>query len=249
MRPVSVANLMTPFENGVRPVLTQHRSLSAPITDLLTVAVCGIYAIQAAQTALWGTPSVFETTNYVYLRAPWLAWPLSPLLHGGLAHVVPNVVTLFLFGRIAEAHLPRRRFAAMAFVAAVGSIAALAGWSVAFAAEPHVAVYGISGVVFAAAGFAVVHLPSHDRVTDLELLAVLFGLCAVALVGGESLAALALLSPAAINVGHAVGLLVGLVTAVVSRDCPDPLGRDGSDSDAEAEGIPRDRDTATPKES
>jgi hypothetical protein len=46
-----------------------------------------------------------------------------------------------------------------------------------------------------------------------------------------------------------VGLLVGLVTAVVSRDCPDPLGRDGSDSDAEAEGIPRDRDTATPKES
>ena len=229
MRPVSVANLMTPFANGLGSIVAQHRSLSAPVTDLLSVAVCGVYAIQAAQAVFWGVPSVFEATNYVYLRAPWLAWPLSPLLHGGLAHVVPNVVTLFLFGRIAEAHLPRRRFAAMAFVAAAGSIAALAGWSVIFAAEPHVAVYGISGVVFAAAGFAAAHFPGHDRVTDLELLAVLFGLCAVALVGVQALAALLLRSPATINVGHAVGLLVGLGTAAVSRDCPDSLDRGGSE--------------------
>ena len=239
MRPVSVANLMTPFENGLRSIVAQHRSLSAPVTDLLAVAVCGIYAIQAVQTALWGAPSVFEATNYVYLHAPWLAWPLSPLLHGGLAHVVPNVVTLFLFGRIAETHLTRRRFTTMAFAAAAGSIAALAGWNMVFAAESPVAVYGISGVVFAAAGFAVVHFPSHDRVTDLELLAVLFGLCAVALVGVQALAALLFRSPATINVGHAVGLLVGLGTAAVSRDCPDSLDRDGSDPDVCDESAPR----------
>jgi membrane associated rhomboid family serine protease len=233
MRSVSVANLMTPFENGLGSIVDQHRSLSAPITDLLSVAVCGIYAVQAAQAVVWGVPSVFEATNYVYLRAPWLAWPLSPLLHGGLAHVVPNVITLFVFGRIAEAHLPVRRFAAMASVAAAGSIAALAGWSVVFASEPQVAVYGISGVVFAAAGFALVHLPHHERVTDLELLAVLFGLCAVALVTVESLAALVLRSPATINVGHAVGLLVGLGTAAVSRTCNQSRTRASTSLDEE----------------
>jgi membrane associated rhomboid family serine protease len=210
MRRVSVRNLLTPFENGLRPVVAQHRSLSAPVTDLLAIAVCAVYAIQAAQTALWDSPSVFATTNYVYLRTPWIAWPLSPLLHGGLEHVVPNVLTLFVFGRVAEAHLRTRRFAAMAFLAAAGSIAALAGWSLVFGRGSHVAVYGISGVVFAAGGFAVVHLPTHQQVTDIELLAVLFGVCAVGLVTAEFLGAVLFASPGAVNVGHTVGLLVGI---------------------------------------
>jgi hypothetical protein len=76
-------------------------------------------------------------------------------------------------------------------------------------------------VVFAAGGFAVAHLPDHERVTDLELLTVLFGLCAVGLVGVEALGAAAGGSPASLNVGHAVGLLVGVGTAVLSRDCAD----------------------------
>jgi membrane associated rhomboid family serine protease len=227
MRRVSVANLLRPFENGVRSALAQHRSLSAPVTDFLAVAVCAVYAAQAFGTALWNAPSVFVTTNYVYLQAPWLAWPLSPLLHGGLEHVVPNVVTLFAFGRIAESHLSTRRYAAMAAIAAVGSIAALAWWGTVFGGDSHIAVYGISGVVFAAAGFAVVHLPDHGRVTDPELLAVLFGVCAVGLVGVQSLGALVLLSPATINVGHAVGLLVGAGTAfTVDSDCADHGSRD-----------------------
>ncbi|MGQ4556683.1 rhomboid family intramembrane serine protease [Halobellus sp. GM3] len=214
MRRVSVANLLTPFENGPRAVLDQLRSLPAPITDFLSIAVCAVYAVQAVQTVVWGTSSVFVTTNYVYLRAPWLAWPLSPLLHGGLEHVVPNVLTLVAFGRIAESHLSARRFAVMAALAAAGSIAALAWWSAAFDSDPHVAVYGISGVVFAAGGFAVVHLPTHGRATDAELLAVLFGVCAVALVAGEALIALSFTSPATVNVGHAVGLLVGVATGL-----------------------------------
>ncbi|WP_336024270.1 rhomboid family intramembrane serine protease [Halobellus salinisoli] len=224
MRRVTAANVLTPFERGVRPLVSQHRALAAPITDLLTIVVCGVYAIQAAQTTLWGVSSVFETTNYVYVRAPWLAWTVAPLLHGGLTHVVPNVLTLFVFGRITEAHLSRRRFAAMVVLAAVGSILALVGWSAVFASGSYVAVYGISGVVFAAAGFALVHLPRHGRVMDLELLAVLFGVCAVALVAVESIVALAFHTPAGINVGHAAGLLVGVATALVSpvgeRVCP-----------------------------
>lgn len=200
-------------------MLAQHRSLSAPVTDLLTLAVCAVYALQAFQTALWDAPSVFVATNYVYLRAPRLAWLLSPLLHGGLTHVVPNALTLFVFGRIAEVHLSRVGFAAMTLLAAAGSIAALAGWGIAFGSDPHVAVYGISGVVFAAAGFAVVHVPRHGTVTDLELLAMLFGVCAVGLVSVEVLAAAVFLSPASINVGHATGLAVGVGAGVVSSAC------------------------------
>jgi membrane associated rhomboid family serine protease len=141
------------------------------------------------------------------------------LLHGGLAHVVPNVLTLFVFGRIAEAHLSKSRFAAMVLLAAAGSIAALAGWGIAFGSDPNIAVYGISGVVFAAAGFALVHVPQHGRVTDLELLALLFGVCAAGLVGIEILTTVLLRSPASINVGHAAGLFVGVGTAVVSQEC------------------------------
>ncbi|WP_156105687.1 rhomboid family intramembrane serine protease [Halobellus rufus] len=216
MRRVTAANVLTPFARGVRPLVSQHRALAAPLTDLLAIVVCGVYAVQAAQAALWDVSSVFETTNYVYVRAPWLAWSLAPLLHGGLTHVVPNVLTLFVFGRVAEVHLPRGRFVAMVALAAVGSILALVGWNALFSAGSYVAVYGISGVVFAAGGFAVAHLPRHGRVTDLELLAVLFGVCAVALVGVETLLAVALSAPATINVGHAAGFLVGVATATVS---------------------------------
>lgn len=229
MRPVSPSSLVTPFTSGVRTVLARHRSLSAPVTDLLAVAVCAVYAAQAFQAVRWGTPSVYVATNYVYFRMPWVAWPLSPLLHGGLVHVVPNLITLLAFGRIVEAHLTTRRFAAMAAVAAGCSIAALAGWGLAFGSRPYVAAYGISGVVFAAGGFAVVHLPAHDRVTDLELLAVLFGLCAVALVAVEAIGAAVSLSPASVNVGHAAGLVVGLLTAALCGDCVDvPVGGDRS---------------------
>ena len=221
MRPVSLSNLATPFERGVRTVVVHHRSLSAPVTDLLAVVVCAVYAAQAFQAVRWGAPSVFVATNYAYLSVPWLAWPLSPLLHGGLVHVVPNLLTLFAFGRIVEAHLTTRRFAAMAAFAAVASIAALAGWGLVFGSRPYVAAYGISGVVFAAGGFAVVHFPAHDQATDLELLAVLFGVCAVALVAVESIGAAASLSPASVNVGHATGLAIGLGTAALARDCAD----------------------------
>lgn len=221
MRPVSPSSLTTPFESGARGVIAQHRSLSAPVTDLLAVAVCAVYAAQAFQAVRWGAPSVSVATNYAYLRVPWLAWPLSPLLHGGLVHVVPNLITLLAFGRVAEAHLSTRRFAAMVAVAAVGSIAALAGWGLAFGSQPYVAAYGISGVVFAAGGFAVLHLPAHDRVTDLELLSVLFGLCAICLVAVKTVGAAVSLSPASVNVGHAAGLLVGLATAALVHDCTD----------------------------
>jgi len=221
MRRVSASALVTPFESGVRTVIAHHRSLSAPVTDLLAIVVCAVYAGQAFQAVLWDAPSVFVATNYAYFRLPWVAWPLSPLLHGGLVHVVPNLITLLAFGRIVEDHLTTGQFAAMAAVAAVGSIAALAAWGLAFGSRPYVAAYGISGVVFAAGGFAVVHLPGHERVTDLELLAVLFGACAVGLVGVEALGAAAVGSPASLNVGHAVGLLAGLGTAVLSRDCAD----------------------------
>ena len=221
MRRVSASTLVTPFESGVRTVIAHHRSLSAPATDLLAVVVCAVYAVQGFQAVLWDAPSVFVATNYAYLRVPWLAWPLSPLLHGGLFHVVPNLVTLLAFGRIAEDHLTTGWFAVMATVAAVSSITALAAWGLAFGSDPYVAAYGISGVVFAAGGFAVVHLPNHERVTDLELLAVLFGLCAVGLVSVEALTAATVRSPASVNVGHAVGLLVGVGTAVLTRDCAD----------------------------
>ena len=109
----------------------------------------------------------------------------------------------------------------MAAIAAVGSIAALAGWGLAFGSRPYVAAYGISGVVFAAGGFAVVHFPAHEQVTDLELLAVLFGVCAVALTGVESVGAAVSLSPASVNVGHVMGLAVGLGTAALAGDCAD----------------------------
>jgi membrane associated rhomboid family serine protease len=146
------------------------------------------------------------------------------LLHGGLEHVVPNVLTLFVFGRIAEAHLRTRRFAAMACLAAAASIAALAGWGDAFGAAPYVAVYGISGVVFAAAGFAVAHVPTHTLVTDLELLAALFGVCAVVLVAVEGITAVVFASPAIVNVGHAAGLLVGIGVAIAVDPACDPAG-------------------------
>lgn len=234
MRPVSPSSLITPFESGARAVVAQHRSLSAPVTDLLAVAVCAVYAGQAFQAVRWGAPSVFVATNYAYIRIPWLAWPLSPLLHGGLVHVVPNLLTLLAFGRVAEAHLTTRRFATMAAVAAVGSIAALAGWGLAFGSRPYVAAYGISGVVFAAGGFAVVHLPAHDRVTDLELLAVLFGVCAVALVAVEATGAAVSLSPARLNAGHATGLVVGVATATLRRDCADVPVVGGRSPDGDA---------------
>ena len=56
---------------------------------------------------------------------------------------------------------------------------------------------------------------------------------AVALVAAEAVGAAVSLSPASINVGHAAGLLVGLATAALVRDCADVpvIGGQSGDGD------------------
>ena len=143
--------------------------LGLPWGTLTTVAfVLGVYLFVQGGLRHWYAPVTlpFRAWSYAYPTGMLTA----SFSHMGVAHLLGNVVSTFTLGTLAEyawGHYPRRRGASSfeawrtnpyvrAFVAvpvaavAVGLVTAL------FALGP---VIGFSGVVFAFAGFALVHYP------------------------------------------------------------------------------------------
>jgi membrane associated rhomboid family serine protease len=151
----------------------------------------------------------------------------APFAHGGLDHLVGNVVGTLVFGSLAEygwSHFPRERgrtsFASLrtnpfarilAFAIGVGTVGILTGL---FALGP---VIGFSGVVFAFVGFALVRfpLPTVVGLVGTSVLRLLYRALRTpefARTAGESFSR-PWWAEVAVQ-GHALGLLVGIVLGV-----------------------------------
>lgn len=109
-----------------------------PWVKALILANVLVFALQYMQP--WIT-SEFAFVPAYALRQPW-TFVTYMFLHGGVWHIVFNMLTLGFFGPRVEAQLGSRRFAALYF------ISGLSGAILSYFLMPDAAVIGASGAIF-----------------------------------------------------------------------------------------------------
>lgn len=158
-----------------------------------------------------GTQSIAVVATGLFGVAPLVAWPLSLLLNGGILHVAVNVGGVVLFGVPIEADLSHHRYGRLVVIAAVCATVAGSLLMLASTSGP-IAVYGLSGVLYALAGFALVQYGTGSPIEGpTQQLAFLGGIAAAITVGKDIV--LGIVSGSPINGAHTAGLLIGLTLA------------------------------------
>jgi len=202
-----------PLRQEFKTAFAQYRATSAPVTLTLIWIVTAVFAVEVALTVLFGVRSIRVFATGSFKLYPELAWLFAPVLHAGLGHFLANIVGLLAVGIPLERHFTPGRFGG--FLLATAYLSTLGGWvaKTVFTTIP-IAVYGISGTVFAVAGYALIHFGrSSEPLKAFEWIAFLVGV-AVAVTVGIDLLTGPFLHPDWINGGHATGLLIGVLAGV-----------------------------------
>lgn len=180
------------------------------VTQSLIVTVLLVYNAEIVVRLLLDAPTVRVAMAYSFLNHPEVAWPLAPVLHRDALHLGANVLMLIVLAPV-ESRMSRRGF--LVFVGVTAYISVLCGalWAQAFTSEEFVAFYGISGTVFAMAGYGLV-ASVRDYRAGAELTAPLVYV-GVAVVGavGLDLWALVTVGPLGLNMGHLSGVVAGIL--------------------------------------
>jgi membrane associated rhomboid family serine protease len=135
------------------------------------------------------------------------------VLHRDALHLGANVLMLVVLAPV-ESRLSRRGFLAFVLVTAYVSVLCGALWSLTFTEKEFVAFYGISGTVFAMAGYGLAATVRDYRAGE-ELTAPLVYM-GVAVVGAVVLDLWGVVSGGslALNMGHVSGVVVGNAIAI-----------------------------------
>ena len=184
------------------------------VTQLLVVTVLLVYNAEILVRLALGAPTVRVAMAYSFLNYPEVAWPLAPILHRDALHLGANVLMLVVLAPV-EARMTRRRFLAFVVVSAYLTVLCGALWSQAFTEKEFVAFYGISGTVFAMAGYGLVATVRDYRAGE-ELTAPLVYM-GVAVIGTVALDVWGAVTggPLALNMGHVSGLIAGTTTYLI----------------------------------
>jgi membrane associated rhomboid family serine protease len=198
----------------LRKAVTQYRTVEASITRTLIWVVAIMFSSEIFVTAIFGIRSIRVFATGLFKIKPELAWMLAPVLHAGFKHVLTNIGGLVLMGFPLEQHFTKRRFAI--FVIGTAYLSTMGGWfAQTMFTTNQIAMYGISGTVYALAGYGLVHFGlSTDRLSAFEWIAMMFGLGAAVTVVIDPFTG-PYLHPDWINGGHATGFLIGVITRVV----------------------------------
>jgi membrane associated rhomboid family serine protease len=167
------------------------------VTALLGVACAAVYVLEATRYGV--APDSLELLDAGGASRDEVAddrwWTLltANVVHANLVHVVLNLIGLALLGTLLEREVGWPRFAALCIT---GGVAAM---GLAVLLEPDAVVVGVSGVIFAIAGWAVLRDPHRSRALGTAA----WGMLPVGVI-------YTLLAPN-ISIGaHVGGLLVGL---------------------------------------
>jgi len=192
----------------------------APVTYSLIGVITGVFLIEIWLTHSLSLRGIRVLAAGIFATNPLLAWSISPFLHNGFSHFLANTLLLFALGVPVERHWSWWKYAGFLIFSGYISIGFGAGNILLFS-DKQAAFYGISGSVFALAGFALVHLlQDHSRLKRNELLAVLGGIAALLTVLIDPLTG-PYFGPSWINGGHLSGFVVGsLVGWLRSSSCP-----------------------------
>jgi membrane associated rhomboid family serine protease len=178
------------------------------VTYLLGIIVAAVFILEVAFTAIRSLDSIQILATGMFGVHPAIAWPLSPVLHRGFLHFGANLIGLLTVGVPIEKHWTRRRYSLFLVLTGYLTIAAGTGFMLIFSDSP-VAFYGTSGVVYALAGYSLIHLfQSHIQFNLTEIVAAFIGFVALVSVVVDPFTG-PYFEPLWINAGHASGLLIG----------------------------------------
>jgi membrane associated rhomboid family serine protease len=167
------------------------------VTLLLGVACAVVYVLEATRYGV--APDSLElldaggTSREEVADGRWWTLLTSNVVHGNLIHIVFNLIGLAVLGTLLEREVGWPRFA---LLCVTGAVAAM---GLAVLLQPGAVVVGVSGVIFAIAGCAVL----RDLHRSRALGAAAWGMLTVGVI-------YTLLGPNVAIGAHAGGLLVGL---------------------------------------
>lgn len=201
-----------PLINWLLEMVKEISEKDAPITYSLIGIITGVFIVEVGMTRFYGLPQIQVFSSGLFGVYPKVAWIAAPLLHSGLLHWMASVVGLVFLGTAVERHWPQWRYLGFLIITGYGATAVGALVMGAFT-DSQLAFYGTSGIVFALAGFALVHLPwSHVQVTQVEWFAAFIGVIALLQILIDPLTG-PYFDPYWINGGHTAGFVIGGVAA------------------------------------
>ncbi|MFB6081546.1 MAG: rhomboid family intramembrane serine protease [Halanaeroarchaeum sp.] len=205
---------MTAYNPVVRwlaRALREYADEEAPVTYALLGLILGIYLIEVGYVYAYDLEGTAVFASGLFGVAPLVAWPLAPVLHNDVFHLIGSVGGGFVLGVPLEHRLTRRRYVALILVSAY--ISTLAGVAVmAVFADGALAFYGASGIVFAMAGYAVTIPWQPGSIRSFEWMAILLGALSLGTLLMDPLTG-PYFSPHWINGGHLAGFALGLLYA------------------------------------
>ncbi|WP_277553904.1 rhomboid family intramembrane serine protease [Halobaculum limi] len=203
----------------------QYRTAHTQTTLTLAFVTVVVFILQVAGATLTGLPSVRSFTALLYLEGGRSVYLLSLFLHRGPLHLLSNLLVLVVLAP-QERHFSPGGYWAFVVTAATASLAAGYLVLLQFSPEPNVAFYGISGLGYALGGFALARgIRFRHTLTELDTLAAVVGITSLLDVVWNLAAALPD-APLAVNGGHLVGLVVGLLVGSLWRPASAPVRDD-----------------------
>lgn len=193
-----------------KAAIQQLATESSPITHALIGCVIGIFIVEVWIMHTNSLGNLEVVAKGIFGVAPSAGWILSPFLHNSIPHFIVNIAGLILVGVPLEKHWSKKRYAV--FLIAAGYMATVGGGVfLAIFTDQQIASYGVSGVVYALAGFGLIHLPRrHWPFDSLQWIVVLFGVSAMLSVVVDPFIG-PYFEPNWINGGHLVGFVIGVV--------------------------------------
>ncbi|TQQ79148.1 rhomboid family intramembrane serine protease [Halonotius terrestris] len=203
-----------PLGETAREAKEQYLAADAPVTLTLIWIVAAVFAGEVALSVLLGTQSIRVLAVGSFKLHPEIAWLAAPVLHAGFGHVLTNIGGLAILGIPLEQHFSKRQFGIFVIVTAYLSTAIGGVFIAAFTAD-QVAMYGISGTVYAMAGVAIVQFcSSRNPPRGFEWIALLLAISAAVTVVLDPFTG-PFFHPDWINGGHTGGLVTGLIVGLL----------------------------------
>lgn len=150
---------------------SQVGAAGAPVVTYSMMAICVLmYLVTSVSPSLKASLSLVPATLMTH---PWTVLT-GAFLHGGIMHILFNMLSLYWVGRAIEPVLGRWRFLALYLVSALGGSAFIIAWCLIQPSEIFVSTVGASGAVFGLFGavFVLQRLGGSDTTAILTLLGI-----------------------------------------------------------------------------
>lgn len=178
-------------------------------TSWILFILLGVFVVEVVLMYQSGAESTYQLVSYFFKYYPAVVWPVAPFLHRGIGHFAGNLLVVYLAAPV-ETRMTKREFGILVLLAGYVAIFADGVKLFLFGSEPHVAVYGASGLGFGLLGYALAQqLGSIWEHTPRWWVIYVASFTAVGMIVTNLLAAVS--NPIAIKLGHLGGFTVGFL--------------------------------------